>query len=199
MVKRNGITKIKVLIAIGLLSIMAGCEEEKTNLIYELNEPDDLTIEVYEIYSRIINSHFSNHEYIVIQQETDSVVHPKYCYSLYESDTTDLDSTTIRNYLNNNEECLNLGYDLFRTDVNVKLITREERKSYEGMDSYTANYPEAKGLIYVTLPGFNNDSTKALLEYTWQTGDDEFQRYLVYLNHRQKKWHIKVHENISGS
>jgi hypothetical protein len=181
-------------------SFLTGCEEDKTNLIYKLKEPDSLADEVYEVYSKVIDHQFRAQEYVILQQETDTSVHEKHCYRLSENQTTDLDTATIENYLRKNHESYNLGAD-FDDDLNVKLITKEELKSYglnsyEGWDSFHKNYPQARGVLYFTLPGFNEECTKGLFEYTWHTGMEESEHYMVYLRKKEGEWHMMVHENI---
>mgnify|MGYP006298053217 CR=1 FL=1 len=181
-------------------SFLTGCEEDKTNLVYELNDPDSLATEVYEVYSKVIDHQFGAQEYIVLQQETDTSVHKEHCYDLYESNTTDLDTTTVGNYLPKNQQSYNLGAS-FDTDAMVKPVTRKELNSYklnsdEGWESFHNNNPEAKGVLYFTLPGFNEEHTKGLFEYTWHTGMKESEHYLVYLRKKEGEWHMIVHENI---
>ena len=192
-----GISKVLIVLAVLLLM---GCEEDKTNLVYELNKPDDLPADVYEVYSMIIDNQFSAQEYILLQQETDSSVHEEHCYRLYENQTTDLDTGTIGHYLRNNHESYNLDTD-FDADIQVKLITNEELKSYglnshKGWDSFHKNYPGARGVLYFTLPGFNDSATKGLFEYTWHSGMDESEHYMVYLKKTEGEWHMMVHEKI---
>lgn len=198
MVKDKVILGLKTIGMLLWLSIMTGCEEDKTNLVYQLNQPDELAEEVYQVYSRVINKQFENQDYLIIQQETDTGVHRQHCNKLYESDTTDLDSTTIGNYLTNNRDSYNLGSD-FKTDIEVKLITREEYEAYEGMDGFHDNYPEANGLILFTHPGFNSNTTRALFEYTRRTGDDTKEHYMVYLKKTEKEWNIVYHELITDT
>jgi len=178
-----------------LISFLAGCEEDKTNLVYELNPPDDLGEEVYGVYSRVIDHQFSNQKYLVLQQQTDTTVHEDDCQDLYARNTSDLDSQTIDNYIENNKHSYNLDTD-FDTDTQVKLITLEELNSYEGWESFHENYPETHGLLCVTRPGFNKDSTQSLFEYTWETGEDPSEHYMVYLEKREGKWDVMAHETI---
>lgn len=191
--KGKTISGLKVIAVALLLSFMAACEEEKTNLVYELKQPDDLEEEVYEVYSTLINNHFNKLEYVVIQQETDSSVIPRHSYNLYESQNTDVDSSIIENYLQKNNDSYNLDYK-FQTNVEVKLITMEEFESYEGWESFHSNHPEATGVIFFTYPGFNEDYTKALYEYSWHTGDDSAESYIVYLKKSEKEWYIAARE-----
>lgn len=191
-----GISAVLILLS----TFFAGCEEDKTNLVYELNEPDSLPAEVYDVYSTLIDSQFRAQEYIVLQQETDTSVHEKHCYRLYENQTTDLDTATIENYLQKNHDRYNLGSD-FDEDLHIKLITKEELKSYglnshEGWDSFHKNYPQARGVLYVTLPGFNEERTKGLFEYTWHTGMEESEHYMVYLRKKEGEWNMMIHEKI---
>ncbi|MBS3777205.1 MAG: hypothetical protein KGY70_18560 [Bacteroidales bacterium] len=190
---------IKAVLVI-LISFLAGCEEDKTNLVYELNPPDELGEEVYGVYSRVIDHQFSNQDYLVLQQQTDTTVHEDACQDLYARDTTGLDSLTLDNYIKNNEHSYNLGTD-FDTDTQVKLVTHEELESYEldsyeGWESFHKNYPETKGVLYLTFPGFNSDSTRTLLEYTWHTGKNQSEFYIMYLKEEEGKWDIMAHETI---
>lgn len=199
MAKGRTIFGIRVLLIL-LGSFLTGCEEDKTNLVYELNEPDSLAAEVYEVYSVVIDDQFRAQEYIVLQQETDTSVHEEHCYRLSENQTNDLDTATIGNYIRKNYNRYNLGAD-FDDDLQVKLITSEELKSYglnshEGWDNFHKNYPGARGVLYFTLPGFNKERTKGLLEYTWHTGMEEWEHYMVYLRKKEGEWHMMVHENI---
>jgi len=184
-----------------LISFLAGCEEDKTNLIYELKKPDDLSEEVYEVYSRIIDNKFGKQEYIVLQQETDTTVHEDHCHRLYEDETTDLDSTTMINYLQKNHNSYNLGTQ-FETNPEIKLITQEELTTYKldtkkGWESFHKNYPKAEGVLYFTFPGFNDGHSRALFEYTWHTGEDQSEYYLMYLKKAEEAWQILVHEQIT--
>jgi hypothetical protein len=188
------ILKTEVWILFFFFAVIAGCEEEKTNLVYELKQPDKIAKEVYEVYSAIINNQFKYQEYVVIQQETDTIVKEDYCYTLYENPNNDLDSSIIGDYIGNNHQSYNLGYDHFQTEGEVKLITRKELNSYEGMENFHENYPEAEGVLYFTFPGFNKDSTRALFEYTWHTSDNKAENYMVYLNKDKDEWHIMVRE-----
>lgn len=184
-----------------LILFLTGCEEDKTNLVYELEKPDELAEEVYEVYSRAINHQFSNQEYVVLQQETDTTVHEDHCEKLYERHTTDLDISTIGNYIKNNEHSYNLGTGFDSEKTQVKLITHDELESYEldsyeGWESFHKNYPETQGVLYLTFPGFNSDSTRALFESTWHTGKNESECYMMYLKKEEGKWDIMAYENI---
>ncbi|MFW6103567.1 MAG: hypothetical protein ACOC59_00725 [Bacteroidota bacterium] len=203
MVKKRLRSGIKVILVV-LMSLLISCEEDKTELVYELNQADDLDEEIYKVFERTINQKFSNHEYIVLQQETDTTVHEQHCRQLYESETTDLDTPIIDNYLQKNQDSYNLGSN-FDTDAKVKLVTRKEINSYElnsheGWESFHNNYPEAEGVVYLSLPGFDsnddNDYSRALFEYTWHTEMAESEHYMVYLRKKEGEWHMMVHENI---
>jgi hypothetical protein len=82
-------------------------------------------------------------------------------------------------------------------------MTREELKSYnlnseKGWENFHKNNPEANGVLYFTFPGFTRDSTRALFEYTWHTGKDQSECYLVYLKKAEEEWQFLVHDQITG-
>ncbi|MGM0530792.1 MAG: hypothetical protein ACQER7_05525 [Bacteroidota bacterium] len=192
--KRIGF-RIKAILVL-VISLLASCEGDQTNLVYELNQPDDLAEEVYEVYSRVINHQFSNQEYIVLQQQTDTTIHEDHCRNLYESDTTDLDTSIIGNYIKKNQDSYNLGTSFDTKEPQVKLITLEELNSYEEWESFHENYPKAKGVLYFSFPGFNSDDNRALFEFTFETGDNQSKHYMVYLKKTGGEWDIMAHEKI---
>ena len=175
-----------------LVVLMSGCEEENTKMVYELNQSDDLSPEVYEVFSGMITSYYGDQDYIVVQQETDTSLHRNICYELLTSDTTNLTENTLRNYIQSNRESKNLANN-FLTHNQVKLITREEFNSYETWERFHENYPEGKGLLVLRLPGFNKDKTQALFEFSWRSGDESEVNHLLYMEHANGDWHIRAH------
>jgi hypothetical protein len=185
-----------VLVVFSVLVAITACEEEKTKMVYELKEPDNLPTEVYQVYSALIDYQFSHHKYVVVQQETDTTIYPQTCREIMQSDTTSLDQTTLDNYQYGNNFSRNLDLNKLTTETHVKLITREEFDSYETWDRFHENYSEADGLIRFSLPGFNGDTTRAVFDYSWQTDDADVQNYVVYLEYRQGAWMLDAHEPV---
>ena len=183
-----------------LILFLSACEEEKTRMVYELNEFDNLSAATYGPFSEMIDEQFSYLKYVVIRQETDTAVNRQMCYELMHSDTTSLNDSIINNYEGANEASLNLDFK-FETIPEVRLITREELNSYEDWEGFHSNHPGAKGVIILNLPGFNDDSTKALFEYSWRAGNTTDGDYIVYLEKGQGVWQIAAHEpaGTSGS
>jgi len=173
-----------------LTGLLPACEEEPTQMVYELKEP-----EIYNVYSEMIETRFAGKQYVVVQQETDTSVSSGMCEELRLSDTASVDEVVIQDYLTGNGESKNLGY-YFGATPRVKLITREEFEAYQDWAGFHENYPEAGGILFFTLPGFNDDRTRALFEYTWRTGPADAVRYMIYLEHFRNEWHTRVHEEV---
>ena len=180
-----------------LTMILPACEEENTKMVYELKEADDLPGEVYEVYSRLLDDHFEYLQYAVVRQETDTAMNRLACHALLESDTTSLSDSILENYLSINQASKNLGFN-FDTIPPVKLITEEELNSYETWDNFHSNYNMAKGVILLTLPGFDQERSGALFEYAWRAGNETDGDYLVYMERMDGEWEIVVHEPIDG-
>ena len=183
-------------LTVSVFLFSTACEEEKTKMVYELKEPDKLPVEVYQVYSAIIDRQFSLQEYVVVQQETDTTIYPQSCQEMMQSDTTTLDETTIDNYTYGNNFSKNLDINKLQTKVHIKPITREEFDSYETWDLFQENYSDADGLIRFSLPGFNGDTTKAVFDYSWQTGYSSMESYVVYLEYRHGEWQLDAHEPV---
>ncbi len=164
-------------------------------MVHELNAPDNLSQEVYEVYSRLLVERLDRENFLVIQQETDTTLHRPACRNLLASDTTSLLESTMNDYVSGNKQSANFDY-AFSTDQTIQLITREEFDSYENWEGFTKNYPDAGGILFLRLPGFNDEHTQALLEYTWRTGDYTKDTYLVYMVKAENNWDIRVHEPL---
>ena len=183
-------------VAFSFMLAVTGCEEEKTRMVYSLKEPDNLPAEVYQVYSTLMDHQFVLHDYVVIQQETDTTTFPQMCLQMMQSDTTGLDETTINGYQRGNHFSKNLDGESFQSQVTVKLILREEFDSYESWDGFQESYSDADGLIRLSLPGFNQDTTKAVFDYTWQTDDANVQNFVVYFEYRHGQWQMDAHEPV---
>lgn len=176
-----------------MAGMLVSCEEKDTQMVHELNEPDNLSQEVYDVYSRLLVDRLGGENFLVIQQETDTTLHRPACRDLLASDTTSLLETTMNDYVSRNKQSANMDY-AFSTYQNIQLITREEFDSYENWEGFTKNYPDAGGILFLRLPGFNEEHTQALLEYTWRTGDYTKDTYLVYMVKEENNWDIRVHQ-----
>ena len=186
--RKIGMTGVFLLLAV----LMTCCEEKNTEMVYEMKEPDDLSGEVYEVFSKMITSYYGDQDYVVVQQETDTSLHRNICYDLLASDTTSLTENTLRNYIQNNQESKNLGPS-FTTLNQVKLITREELNSYENWGRFHENYPDGEGVLVLRLPGFDQDKTRALFEFSWRSGNESEGDHLVYIEYANGAWHIRAH------
>lgn len=175
--------------------VFVSCEEKDTQMVHELNEPDNLPQEVYEVYSKLLVERLGGQNFLVIQQETDTTLHRQACRDLLASDTTSLLETTMNDYVSVNQHSANIDY-AFSAHQTIQLITREEFDSYENWDGFKKNYPDAGGILFLRLPGFNEGHTQALLEYTWRTGDYTKDSYLVYMLKEENNWDIRVHEPL---
>jgi len=178
-----------------VLSAMPGCEQEKTKMVYTLKEADKLPAEVYQVYSTLIDRQYIDQDYVMIQQETDTTTFPQACQQMLHSDTTGINQATIDRYLHGNNFSKNLG-DNFETQVMVRRITREEFDSYESWDRFHEKYPGAEGLIRLSLPGLNEDTTKAVFDYAWHTGYATVKNYLVFFEYRDGEWQMDAHEPV---
>ncbi|GEM_PF-2538473 len=184
---------------IGLLLLMMGsCEEDNTRMVYQLNEPDTLSSEVYQVYSEMIQARFPDQQYIVIRQETDTAVNRPFCRELMKADSVDLSESTVSQYLFRNQELKNLGY-YFDIQPEIKLITGEELNSYESWNSFHDKHPDGEGVMILNMPGFNDDKSGALFEYSWLTGDDRAGHYMVYLKYQSADWNLVAHEKIENN
>ena len=178
-----------------LVMLLSGCEEKKTEMVYELEDPDDLAREVYDVYSQMINTYYADQDYIVVRQETDTTLHRNRCLDLMQADTTSLTESVVQDYIASNQESRNLG-SFFSTDNQVKLITGEEFSAYENWEQFHENYPDGKGVLVLRLPGFNADQTKALFEFSWRTGDNTEGDHLLFLKYSNNSWNIRAHLEI---
>ena len=175
--------------------LLTCCEEKNTEMVYELKDPDDLSGEVYEVFSKMITAFYGDQDYVVVQQETDTTLHRDMCYGLLESDTTSLTDNTLRDYYQNNQESKNLGSS-FSTLNQVKLITREEFNSYENWDRFHENYPDSEGILVLRVPGFNEDKTQALYEFSWRSGNEPESDHVIFLEYASQAWHIRAHQTL---
>lgn len=187
---------INYLLAKGILWMLVygfiSCEEQSTRLVYQLKQPDDLKMPVYEVFSKMINIHFNNHDYIAVQQETDSFSHLHKIGHIYETLPASVDTGLVHQYLQTNHTSYSLGY-AFQTDIPLKLISQQELSAYKDYNDFQKNYPKARGIIGFTHPGFNQEHTKALLEYTWKIGDNKTKQYFVMLAMLEGSWQILFH------
>lgn len=175
--------------------VLASCEEKNTQMVHELNEPDNLSQEVYDVYSTLLVDRLGGENFMVIQQETDTALHRPACQSLLTSDTTSLVESTLHDYVSGNRQSANMDY-AFSTYQDIQLITREEFDSYENWEGFQQNYPGAGGILFLRLPGFNEEHTQALFEYTWRTGDYSRSSYLVFMVKKESAWDIRVHKSL---
>ena len=177
--------------------LLACCEEKNTEMVYELKDPDDLSGEVYDVFSKMINTFYGDQDYVAVQQETDTTLHRVMCYGLLESDTTSLTDNTLRDYFQNNQQSKNLGSS-FSTLNQVKLITREEFNSYENWERFHENYPDSEGMLVLRVPGFNEDKTQALYEFSWRSGNESESEHLLFMEYAGGAWHIRAHSAFSN-
>lgn len=193
---------INYLLTYGIFFVLAygfiSCEEQNTRLVYQLKQPDDLKKPVYEVFSKVIHRHFDGHDYIAIQQETDTFSHLHKIGNIYETLPPSVDSGLVDQYLHTNHTSYSLGY-AFQVDLPIKLVSQQELNSYKDWNNFQNHYPRATGIIRFTHPGFNQDYTEAFFKYTWKTGNDMTNHFFVMLTMMEGAWQILIHRPDSCS
>lgn len=172
--------------ALLLVGLVAGCTQWSTPKRTPTSEPTATSLpatapnvqsEEYDVYSAVINTLYvggwsmDGHsvDLIVIEDDTTSNIDVDALKdaSIPEAERPIMEET-INDLRSRNERSRPLVEDLFALDVDLTLISKEERDSLfqqeglgEAWDTFYSNYPHSQGIMTLSNVGFNSGLDKA--------------------------------------
>jgi hypothetical protein len=171
-------TKI-LFLALMVATSFIGCNKEThDNLVYNLNEPDTLTSDDYEIYNLIANPFIPKREIIFIYQATQLVDIDT--IGLKEVDGVDV--LLIQDYYSKIDYNIYLNEDSFSFENKVILVP--ENISDRNVFDEIYNSPKVRDLSIIA---YNDNFTKAIVGAS-DRADWGWIYYTYYLKKEDNKW-----------
>ncbi len=190
---------LPLLILIGIS--VSSCEENEstTTPTFNLNQPDTLSNESYEIYSLVIDS-LSSSSQVVIDQETTTSLHISYQDNYYDFllfAHEEFDSTLILNYEALNKNSINFA-NQFQSETNEIIVISTDEIAYifDGEDlnadweAFYKAYPLSGGINKFTNIAFNDAKTQAIFEISSSSASLAGGGSIVYLEKQNGVWII---------
>lgn len=151
---------------------------------------DDLD---YEIINTILDSIYSNFDYIHINQNTNFHVNLENIQERLLNHGINIDTLTLQNYKKMNEVSYTFANKF--NSSNVYLLGKDEseclftgKDAYAKWENYYKKYPKSSGIYTFSRPGIYNGI--AIIEYGWMAGADKGEGYVVILEKVNDRWTI---------
>ena len=168
------------------IEMCANFQLEETTLTNDLD---------YEIINTILDSIYSNVNYMHILQKTYSTVNVEGLKTRLKNKNIEIDTLILLHYKDQNNQSYFLS-DKFKQE-NIELISNDEfmcffsdANPYSGWENYYGKYNSSFGQCTFQRPGFNTNINKAIIEYGWMAGADKGEGYVVILEKTDDGWEI---------
>jgi len=168
-------------------------ERENQTFIWENNNyPVLAPSEEYAVISAALMDEFSNFNPIhVLDLTNNSSIYPDFIRSSLDYENIDYDTLMIDQYIQNNSSNYFLNDNELSTPI--ELISMEniyDLVHYDGWQAYWDDYPNSSDVLTLSRPGFDHDSTMAVMEYSWQMLPMSGSGVLVLLEKVHGDWRV---------
>lgn len=190
---------LPILLLLGITIVSCEMDEKETKPDFSLKQSDQISDEIYDIYSLVINEKYSS-EKIVIGQATKTSIdlnYENYFYDYLIENYQDFDTSLVQIHEDLNENSVNFG-EQFHSDTKEIVLISSDELSYI-FDSQDLNadwkefyndYENSNGIIRFSRIALNEDKTQAIFEighsYASLGGDGS----IIYLKKQNDIWTI---------
>jgi len=173
------------------------CEKEdiETKPEFSLDQPDQISDEIYEIYSFVINEIYSFEKIVIVQaSKTDLSLKHSYNWDYLIENYQTLDTSLVQIYSDLNETSVNFG-EQFRSDTKDIILISSDELSYifdnGGWEEFYNDYENSYGYIRFSRIAINEDNTQAIFEIDHYYGNVGGNGSIVFLEKLDDNWSIK--------
>lgn len=174
-------------------------EEKETKLVFSLEQSDQISDEIYDIYSLVINEKYSS-EKIVIGQATKTSIDLNYGNQFYDYllvNYQDFDTSLVQKHEDLNQNSVNFG-EQFHSDTKEIFLISSDEISYifdsqdlnADWEEFYNDYGNSNGIIRFSRIAFNEDKTQAIFEIGHVYGSLGGGGSIIYLKKQNDTWTI---------
>ena len=188
---------ILVLLGITILSCEEGEKETKPD--FSLKQSDQISDEMYDIYSLMINKKYSS-EKIVIGQATKTSIdlnYENYFYDYLIENYQDFDTSLVQIHEDLNKNSVNFGEQFQSKTKKIILISSDELSYiFDSQDlnadwaEFYNDYKNSNGIIRFSRIAFNKDKTQAIFEIGHSYASLGGEGSIIYLKKQHNIWMI---------
>ncbi|MBR8536795.1 hypothetical protein KDU71_14570 [Carboxylicivirga sediminis] len=155
-----------------LASLLLSCDSSSNNA-FELDKPDELPVENYEIYSLAIDELFDAEQIVIAQVSQMNIeLEPNSSHhTTLANNNPELSPDLVTDLVTQNQETVVFGefFDGFGKDI-VLLSSDEQNAIFEGPElneswnDFYKKYSKSNGIISLSQIGFNRANNQAVFE-----------------------------------
>lgn len=190
---------LPILLLLGITIVSCEMDEKETKPDFSLKQSDQISDEIYDIYSLVINEKYSS-EKIVIGQATKTSIdlnYENYFYDYLIENYQDFDTSLVQIHEDLNENSVNFG-EQFHSDTKEIVLISSDELSYI-FDSQDLNadwkefyndYENSNGIIRFSRIALNEDKTQAIFEIGHSYASLGGEGSIIYLKKQNDIWTI---------
>ncbi len=197
--KRRLLFYTLIIFVIGLLIQSCEKDDKEVKPEFSLEQPDQISDDIYDIYSLVINERYSS-EKIVIAQATKSSIDLDYENQFYDyliENYQDFDTSLVQIHTELNENSVNFGSQ-FHSDTKEIIVISSDELSYifdsqdlnGDWEEFHNDYENSNGIIQFSRIAFNEDGTQAIFEIGQSYASLGGNGSIVFLENIEDNWTI---------
>lgn len=190
---------LPILLLLGITILSCEKDEEETKPYFSLKQSDQISGEIYDIYSLVINEKYSSNK-IVIEQASKTSIELKYENDFYDylsKNYQDFDTSLVQIHENLNKNVVNFG-EKFHSDTKEIILISSDELSYifdsQDIDAnwkkFYNDYVNSDGVIRFSRIAFNEDKTQAIFEIGHSYASLGGEGSIIYLKKKNGTWTI---------
>jgi len=191
-----------IVCVIGILTQSCEKDDKELKPEFSLEQPDQISDEIYDIYSLVINERFSSEKIVIAQATTTGT---DLNYEMYPLDDLiknhqDFDSSLVQIHNDLNENSVNFG-EQFHSDTKEIILISSDEISYifdsqdlNGLigdwEEFHKDYENSNGIIHFSRIALNADNTQAIFKISSSYGYLNGGTSIVFLENIEDNWTI---------
>jgi hypothetical protein len=179
-----------------VIIFLSSCENKNSYPDFKPDQPDNLSEDIYEIYTTLINEYYSSIPALVAPQATDSTQNCRIAYYL-KLDSLGIDSSIIAGAIDLNKKSYVLDNKI-TSETRIFLLSKAELAHYNShsfqkmIEKYNANTIFFWGLPYI-YETETPEQKMAVFSYYSYCGPMCASWYFVLMEKKEGNWKIRLH------